>query len=197
MDITLSLLSIILLSPVLLIVSLLVRVKLGSPVLFKQPRPGLNEKIFTIYKFRTMTNTKDTQGNLLPDNQRLTKFGKFLRASSLDELPGLFNIFKGNMSIVGPRPLLVQYLPLYDIFQKQRHNVRPGLTGLAQVSGRNAIGWEEKFEYDVKYTQNVSLIGDIRILLKTFYKVIKRDGINSNTSATMEYFQGGNHEEKL
>jgi len=197
MDLTLSLLSIILLSPVLLIVSLLVRVKLGSPVLFKQQRPGLNEKIFTIYKFRTMTNKKDKQGNLLPDDQRLTKFGKFLRASSLDELPGLFNIFKGNMSIVGPRPLLVQYLPLYNDFQKQRHSVRPGLSGLAQVSGRNAIGWEEKFEYDVKYTQNVSLIGDIKILLKTIYKVIKRDGINSNTSATMEYFQGGNYEKKL
>jgi len=197
MDLTLSLLSIILLSPVLLIVSLLVRVKLGSPVLFKQQRPGLNEKIFTIYKFRTMTNKKDKQGNLLPDDQRLTKFWKFLRASSLDELPGLFNIFKCNMSIVGPRPLLVQYLPLYNDFQKQRHPVRPGLSGLAQVSGRNAIGWEEKFEYDVKYTQNVSLIGDIKILLKTIYKVIKRDGINSNTSATMEYFQGGNYEKKL
>ena len=193
MDFTLSMLTIIVLSPVLLIVSLLVRVKLGSPVLFKQPRPGLNEKIFTIYKFRTMTNRKDKHGNLLPDDQRLTGFGKFLRASSLDELPGLFNILKGNMSIVGPRPLLVQYLPLYNELQKQRHNVRPGLTGLAQVSGRNAIGWEEKFEFDVKYTQKVSLIRDISIILKTIYKVVKRDGINSNTSTTMEYFHGSNY----
>lgn len=197
MDFTLSLVAIIVLSPVLLIVSLLVRIKLGGPVLFKQPRPGLNEKIFTIYKFRTMTNKKDLQGKLLPDDQRLTKFGKFLRASSLDELPGLFNILKGHMSIVGPRPLLVQYLPLYNEFQKQRHNVRPGLTGLAQVNGRNAIRWEQKFEYDIKYTQKVSLFGDISIIFKTSFKVLKRSNISSNTSATMEAFCGNGDTKRL
>jgi undecaprenyl phosphate N,N'-diacetylbacillosamine 1-phosphate transferase len=197
MDFTLSLLAIIVLSPILLIVSLLVRIKLGSPVLFKQARPGLNEKIFTIYKFRTMTSKKDSQGNLLPDDQRLTQFGKFLRASSLDELPGLFNILKGHMSIVGPRPLLVQYLPLYNDFQRQRHNVRPGLTGLAQVNGRNAISWEQKFEYDIKYTQKVSLFGDISIIFKTAFKVLKRSNISSNTSATMEAFCGNGDTNRL
>jgi undecaprenyl phosphate N,N'-diacetylbacillosamine 1-phosphate transferase len=190
MDFTLSLLAIIVLSPVLLIVSLLVRIKLGSPVLFKQPRPGLNEKIFTIYKFRTMTDKKDEKGSLLPDSQRLTKYGKFLRTSSLDELPGLFNILKGHMSIVGPRPLLVQYLPLYNDYQKQRHLVRPGLTGLAQVSGRNSISWDQKFEYDVKYTQNISLVGDTIIIIKTLFKVLKRSNISSSTSVTMEPFSG-------
>ncbi|KKP59219.1 MAG: UDP-galactose phosphate transferase [Candidatus Magasanikbacteria bacterium GW2011_GWC2_34_16] len=190
MDFTLSLLAIIVLSPVLLIVSILVRIKLGSPVLFKQQRPGLNEKIFTIYKFRTMTDKKDEKGLLLPDGQRLTKFGKFLRASSLDELPGLFNILIGHMSIVGPRPLLVQYLPLYNDYQKQRHLVRPGLTGRAQVSGRNTISWEQKFDFDIKYVNNITLIGDTMIILKTFKKVFIHEGISSNMHVTMEPFLG-------
>lgn len=192
MDFVLSLFALILFSPVILIVAILVRIKLGSPILFKQKRPGLNEKIFTMYKFRTMTDEKDKFGELLPDEIRLTKFGKFLRSTSIDELPELFNILKGDMSIVGPRPLLVQYLPLYDEHQERRHNVRPGLTGLAQVNGRNSISWEEKFDFDVEYTDSVSFLGDLKIIFLTAKKVFDREGINSESSATMEVFNGNN-----
>lgn len=190
MDFVLSLLAIIILSPVILAVALLVRLKLGSPVIFKQKRPGLNEKIFTIYKFRTMTDEKDEKGNLLPDSVRLTRFGKALRATSLDELPELFNILKGDMSIVGPRPLLTEYLELYNEQQKRRHEVRPGLTGNAQVNGRNAISWEEKFKLDIEYVDNISFIGDWKIIFKTIKKVFLREGISSETSVTMEPFRG-------
>lgn len=195
MDFILSLIAIIVLSPIFLIVALLVKIKLGSPVIFKQQRPGLNEKIFTMYKFRTMTDERDENGELLPDSVRLTKFGKFLRSTSLDELPELFNILKGDMSIVGPRPLLVQYLPLYNDHQKRRHEVRPGLTGLAQVNGRNAISWEEKFDLDVRYVDNVSFIEDWKIILLTIKKVFVREGINSETAATMEPFTGNKKED--
>lgn len=190
MDIVLSLLAIIVLSPVFLIVAFLVKVKLGSPVIFKQERPGLNEKIFTMYKFRTMTDERDEDGELLPDSMRLTKFGKLLRSTSLDELPELFNILKGDMSIVGPRPLLVQYLPLYNEHQRRRHEVRPGLSGLAQVNGRNAISWEQKFDLDVQYVDHVTFIGDWKIIFLTIKKVFVREGINSETAATMEPFKG-------
>ncbi|MGX5631091.1 sugar transferase [Bacillus thuringiensis] len=190
MDFILSLIAIIMLSPVFLIVAFLVKTKLGSPVLFKQERPGLNGTIFKMYKFRTMTDEKNENGELLSDSIRLTKFGKFLRSTSLDELPGLFNIFKGDMSIIGPRPLLVQYLPLYNEHQKRRHEVRPGLSGLAQVNGRNAISWEEKFNYDVEYVENISFITDWKIILLTIKKVFIREGINSETAATMEPFKG-------
>lgn len=189
LDFILSLVASIILSPVMLIVAVLVRIKLGSPVLFKQPRPG-KEKIFNMYKFRTMTDARDENGELLPDEVRLTKFGKTLRSTSLDELPELFNILKGDMSIVGPRPLLVRYLPLYNERQKHRHDVRPGFTGLAQVNGRNSISWEEKFEWDVKYVEHVTFLQDCRIILKTIGVVLKRDGISSTTSATMEEFRG-------
>ena len=178
LDFTLSLIAIIILSPLLLIVAILVRIKLGKPVIFKQQRPGKNEKIFTLYKFRTMTDKKDENGNLLPDEQRLTKFGKALRSTSLDELPELWNILKGDMAIVGPRPLLVEYLPLYNEKQKLRHDVRPGLTGLAQISGRNAITWEEKFKDDLEYVNNITFIQDAKIILKTITKVFKREGIS-------------------
>lgn len=192
-DFILSLIAIIVLSPILLIVALLVRTKLGSPIIFKQERPGLNEKIFTLYKFRTMMDAKDEQGNLLPDEIRLTKFGKILRSTSLDELPELFNILKGDMAIVGPRPLLVRYLPLYNEHQKHRHDVRPGFTGWAQCNGRNAISWEEKFDLDVYYTKHVSLLLDIKIILKTVKVVLFREGISSETSVTMEEFRGSNN----
>ena len=190
LDFILALIASIILSPVILIVAVLVRIKLGSPVLFKQPRPGKNEKIFNMYKFRTMTDARDENGELLPDEVRLTKFGKTLRSTSLDELPELFNILKGDMSIVGPRPLLVRYMPLYNERQKHRHEVRPGFTGLAQVNGRNSISWEEKFEWDVKYVEHVTFLQDCRIILKTIGVVLKRDGISSTTSATMEEFKG-------
>lgn len=193
LDLTLSLLALIVLSPVLLLVAILVRIKLGSPIIFKQHRPGLDEKIFNLYKFRTMTNQKDKNGNLLPDEIRLTKFGKFLRSTSLDELPSLINIIKGDLSIVGPRPLLVEYLPLYNKEQRGRHEVRPGLTGLAQVNGRNAIGWEERFKYDINYVFRVSLLGDLRIIVKTIKKVFIRDGISSDASPTMEHFTGNDN----
>jgi undecaprenyl phosphate N,N'-diacetylbacillosamine 1-phosphate transferase len=189
-DFILSLTAIIVLSPVLLIVSTLVRVKLGSPVLFKQKRPGLNEKIFMMYKFRTMTDQRNKNGELLPDSVRLTKFGRLLRSTSLDELPELFNILKGDMSIIGPRPLLVQYLSLYNDQQRRRHEVRPGLSGLAQVNGRNTISWEDKFDLDVQYVDRVSLIEDLRIIILTFKKVFIREGIHSETAATMEPFKG-------
>ena len=190
LDFLLSLAALIILSPVLLLVAILVRCKLGSPILFKQKRPGLHEKIFCMYKFRTMTDAKDADGNLLPDEVRLTKFGKLLRSTSLDELPELFNILKGDMAIVGPRPLLVQYLPRYNERQRRRHDVRPGFTGLAQVNGRNSISWPEKFEWDVRYVENVSFLMDLRIIAKTVKVVLKRDGISSETSATMEEFRG-------
>ena len=194
LDLTLSLIAVILCSPIFLILFLLVRFKLGSPVLFTQERPGKDEKIFRLYKFRTMTSQTDAQGELLPDEIRLTSFGKKLRATSLDELPELFNILKGDMSIVGPRPLLVKYLPLYNEEQRHRHDVRPGLTGQAQVHGRNTISWEEKFKHDVEYTRNVTFLNDCRIILATILKVIKKDGISSETSATMEEFRGNAHE---
>lgn len=190
LDIILSLVAIVILSPVLLIVAVLVRVKLGSPVLFKQERPGLDEKIFRLYKFRTMKDARDSDGNLLPDEERMTKFGSALRKTSLDELPELVNILKGDMSIIGPRPLLVKYLPLYNDMQKRRHEVRPGFTGLAQVNGRNSITWEEKFEWDVKYVDNITFLGDCSIILKTVKTVFLKEGISSETSVTMEEFKG-------
>ena len=189
-DMMLSGIALIVLSPVLLLVAILVRIKLGSPVIFHQKRPGKDEKIFTMCKFRTMTDEKDENGNLLPDEVRLTKFGKMLRATSLDELPELWNIFKGDMSIVGPRPLLVEYLSRYNEEQKHRHDVRPGLTGLAQVKGRNAISWEEKFKYDVEYVNKISMKLDIYILFLTVKTVLIREGIHSSTSETMEVFMG-------
>jgi len=190
MDFILSLIAIIVLSPILLIVAILVRVKLGGPVLFKQERPGFNEEIFTMYKFRSMTDEKDENGVLLPNHIRLTKFGKILRSTSLDELPGLFNILKGDMAVIGPRPLLIEYLPLYNERQKLRHDVRPGLSGLAQVNGRNSITWEEKFDYDVQYVENISFILDCKIITKTILKVFKREGVNSSETVTMERFKG-------
>ncbi|EGP5414219.1 sugar transferase [Enterococcus faecium] len=190
LDILLSGIALIVLSPIILIVGILVRIKLGSPIIFKQERPGKSEKIFSMYKFRTMTDERDHNGEYLPDEIRLTKFGKMLRATSLDELPELWNILKGDMSIVGPRPLLVEYLPLYSEKQRKRHNVRPGLTGLAQVNGRNAISWEEKFEYDYLYIENYSFTKDISIIWHTIKKVLKHDGITSNTSVTNEKFTG-------
>ncbi len=189
-DVMLSLLALIILSPVILILMLIGAVVMRSNPFFTQLRPGKNEKIFRLIKFRTMTNAKDENGDLLPDELRLTSYGKFLRSTSLDELPELFNIFKGDMSIVGPRPLLVKYLPLYNEEQRRRHNVRPGLTGLAQVNGRNAVSWEDKFRYDVQYVDNITLIGDIKILWGTVLTVLKRDGISSETSVTMEEFTG-------
>ena len=190
LDMILSGIAIIILSPILLIVAILVKTKLGSPVIFKQERPGLNERIFKMYKFRSMTDAKDENGELLPDEERLTSFGKKLRSISLDELPELFNIFKGDMSIVGPRPLMVSYLPLYNEFQKHRHDVRPGLTGLAQISGRNLLSWKERFEKDISYVENISFTLDMKIIFNTVKSVIKRDGISSNTSETMEDFMG-------
>lgn len=190
LDIILSLTAIILLFPIILIVTILVYLKLGSPVLFSQKRPGKNEKIFRMYKFRTMTDEKDEEGELLPDSVRLTAFGKWLRSTSLDELPELFNILKGDMSIVGPRPLLVKYLPLYSAEQAKRHETRPGLTGYAQANGRNSLSWEEKFNMDVEYVKNITFLGDIRIILQTVRSVIKRSGISSEESVTMEEFKG-------
>lgn len=190
LDFILSLLALIVLSPVLLVVAILVKIKLGSPVIFKQKRPGKDEKIFTLYKFRTMTDERDENGELLPDEKRLTKFGKFLRSTSLDELPELVNILKGDMAIVGPRPLLVEYLELYNEEQKHRHDIRPGLTGFAQVNGRNSITWEEKFEQDIEYIKKISLINDLKIILQTIVKVFKRDGISQDNNVTMEKFKG-------
>lgn len=189
-DKTLALSLIILFSPIYIIVSFLIYKKMGSPILFRQKRPGYKEKIFGIYKFRTMTNETDEYGNLLPDDQRLVGIGKFIRSTSLDELPQLFNVLKGEMSFVGPRPLLIEYLPLYSETQKRRHDVKPGITGWAQVNGRNAISWEQKFEYDVWYVDNQSFLLDMKILWMTFLKVVKRSDISSNTSVTMEKFTG-------
>ncbi len=194
LDFILSFLAVVILSPVMVIVALLVRLKLGSPVLFKQARPGKDEKIFHMYKFRSMTDDRDENGQLLPDEVRLTSFGKLLRSTSLDELPELFNILKGDMSIVGPRPLLVQYLPLYNEEQKHRHDVRPGITGYAQANGRNALTWEERFEMDVYYTRHLSLRMDLGILFRTVKVVLKREGISSETAATMEVFRGSRKE---
>ena len=176
-DFILSLIALILLSPVLLFVAVLVRIKLGSPVIFKQERPGLNRKIFTMYKFRSMSNSKDESGELLPDEERLTKFGKALRSTSLDELPELLNILEGTLSIVGPRPLAVQYLPYYTEEEQKRHSVRPGLTGLAQVNGRNSLTWEDKFAYDIKYANNITFLGDLKIIFKTVGVAFKREDI--------------------
>ena len=182
LDFTLSLIALIVLSPVLLVVAILVRVKLGSPVIFKQKRPGKNEKIFTLYKFRTMTDERDENGRLLPDEDRLTKFGKFLRSTSLDELPELVNIIKGDMAIVGPRPLLVEYLEFYNEEEKHRHDVRPGLTGLAQVSGRNNLDWDNRLKLDVVYVRKITIFMDIKIFFKTIKKVIFHDDIQVNTA---------------
>ncbi len=189
-DKILALFLIIFFSPIYIVLSLLILWKMGSPILFRQKRPGKNEKIFGIYKFRTMTNEKDKDGNLLPDEQRLVGIGKFIRSTSLDELPQLFNVLKGEMSFVGPRPLLIEYLELYNSRQKRRHDVLPGITGWAQVNGRNAISWEQKFDYDVWYVDNQSFALDMRILWMTFLKVVKRSDISSDTSATMEKFTG-------
>lgn len=197
LDIISSLLAIIILSPLLAVTAVLVKTKLGSPVLFKQERPGKDEKIFTLMKFRTMTDERDENGELLPDEIRLTKFGKFLRSTSIDELPELFNILKGDMSVIGPRPLLVKYLPRYNEHQHRRHEVRPGLSGWAQVNGRNSISWEEKFDLDVEYVDNYSLSKDINILFMTVMSVIKRDGINSDNDVTMEEFMGSLNVEKI
>lgn len=189
-DLCLTIPAFVVLSPVMGVTAVLVAVKLGRPVLFTQKRPGYQEKIFRMYKFRSMTDERDKDGNLLPDEVRLTPFGEKLRSTSLDELPELLNILKGDMSLVGPRPLLVQYLPLYNKRQHRRHDVRPGITGLAQINGRNSISWEEKFEYDVQYVENLSFKGDIKILFDTVFKVLKKEGINSENSATMEDFIG-------
>ena len=187
-DFTLSLLAVVFLSPLLLLLMIVGFIAMSGNPFFTQQRPGKNEKIFKLIKFRTMNNKKDKEGNLLPDEVRLTKYGKFLRSTSLDELPELFNILKGDMSIVGPRPLLVKYLPYYTIEEKHRHDALPGLTGLAQVSGRNALGWEDKFTLDLKYVSNITFGGDIKIRLQTVGKVFKREGISSETCATMEDF---------
>lgn len=194
LDIVISLTALILLSPIMIIVAILVRIKLGSPVIFKQERPGKDEKIFKLYKFRSMSDKKDENGKLLPDSERLTKFGKILRATSLDELPELVNILKGEMSLVGPRPLLVDYLELYDEKQKHRHDVRPGLTGLAQVNGRNSTTWKKRFEDDLEYIENITFINDLKIFLKTFVKVFKREGITQDGNVTMERFRRENDE---
>lgn len=188
MDVIISGLSLIILSPVLLVLCILVRVKLGSPVLFTQERPGKDEKIFKLYKFRSMTDARDEKGEFLPDEVRLTKFGKLLRSTSLDELPELFNILKGDMSLIGPRPLLVRYLPYYTEEERHRHDVRPGLTGLAQVNGRNALGWEDRFSYDLQYVNNLSLGMDIKVLGMTVGKVLKRSGTLSGAEQTVADF---------
>lgn len=173
-----------------LVIAVLVRYKLGSPVIFKQQRPGKDEHIFTLYKFRTMTDERDAEGKLLPDEVRLTKFGKWLRSTSLDEIPEFWNVLKGEMSLVGPRPLLVEYLPLYSLHQKKRHKVRPGITGWAQVNGRNAISWKEKFQYDVWYVENPSLMTDIKIIFLTIKSILTKKGISATNEATMPFFEG-------
>jgi lipopolysaccharide/colanic/teichoic acid biosynthesis glycosyltransferase len=190
LDLGLSLSALLLLAPLLVILALFVRVKLGAPILFRQPRPGLRGKPFILYKFRTMTDARDAQGNLLPDAQRLTAFGRFLRSASLDELPELFNVIKGEMSLVGPRPLLIQYLERYTPEQMRRHHVLPGLTGWAQVNGRNALTWEQKFELDVWYVEHQSFSLDLKIIFMTAWKILKREGINQTGQATAQEFMG-------
>ena len=187
-DISLSVIFILLFWWLYIIIVILVRGKLGSPVIFRQKRPGLNEEIFTMYKFRTMTDEKDKEGNLLSDKDRLTKFGKFLRSTSLDEIPELWNVIKGEMSLVGPRPLLVSYLAKYNEYEKRRHEVRPGITGFAQVNGRNNTTWEERFKNDIYYVENISFLLDIKIIIKTFLKVIKKSDINQNEDIPMKNF---------
>ena len=190
LDVSISASAIFVLTPVYIVLYFIVWKKMGRPVFFAQERPGKNGKIFKMYKFRTMTDDRDKDGNLLPDEKRLNKFGKLLRSTSLDELPELFNILKGDMSLVGPRPLLVSYLPLYNKKQRHRHDVRPGLTGLAQVNGRNSISWEERFDFDVQYVRELSFLLDVKIILMTVWKVISRDGISEEGSATMTAFTG-------
>lgn len=189
-DILASLIGLLILSPLLFLLAILVKIKHGSPIYFKQTRPGKNSKQFKLYKFRTMTNETDEEENLQADKDRLTNFGSFLRKTSLDELPSLFNVIKGDMSLVGPRPLLMQYLPLYNKFQKRRHEVKPGITGWAQINGRNAISWQKKFELDVWYVENQSFWLDLKILFLTIYKVFKREGISAEGEATMKPFTG-------
>lgn len=184
LDLIISTIAIIILLPIYVIIGILVLIFMGWPIVFKQPRPGRYEKVFNMYKFRTMTNKKDKKGNLLPDNQRLPKFGKFLRSTSLDELPELFNIFKGDMSLIGPRPLLVEYLPYYTKAEHHRHDVRPGLTGWAQINGRNSLSWDEKFQKDLEYAKNVSFKMDLQIALKTILIVLKREGITDGKTVT-------------
>lgn len=198
-DIICALAAIIVFGWLYIILAVLVRIKLGSPVLFTQDRPGKDEKIFKLYKFRTMTDEKDANGNLLPDEVRLTKFGRLLRATSLDELPEAFNILKGDMSVIGPRPLLVRYLERYNAEQKRRHEVRPGLSGWAQINGRNALSWEDRFEHDVWYVDHLSFALDVKIIFMTVMKAfVKQEGISSETSATMEEFMGTrNHTESM
>lgn len=190
LDIVCALLALIVFCWLYALVALLVRIKLGSPVLFKQERPGKGEKIFMLYKFRSMTDEKDENGELLPDEIRLTRFGRFLRKTSLDELPEALNILKGDMSVVGPRPLLVEYLPRYSEEQHHRHDVRPGLSGYAQVNGRNTVSWNERFDMDVWYTRHISFALDVKIVMKTVFSALRREGISSETSATMEKFMG-------
>lgn len=194
MDILISGAALVILSPVLAVIGALVRIKLGSPIFFRQQRPGLNEKIFPLIKFRTMSDERDEGGALLPDEERLSGFGKMLRSTSLDELPELLNIVKGDMSLVGPRPLLTEYLPRYNERQAHRHDVRPGLTGLAQMLGRNRLTWDEKFEADIKYVEKITFLGDMKILFDTMKIVLNRTGINSGTSVTMEVFMGSEEE---
>lgn len=190
LDFVLSLMAVAVLSPFIVLFSLIGAVLMHGNPFFIQERPGRNEKTFKLIKFRTMTNKTDREGNLLPDEQRLTAYGKFLRSTSIDEIPELINIIKGDMSIIGPRPLLVKYLPLYNDYQKHRHDVRPGLTGYAQVHGRNALSWQQKFNMDIQYVEHITFIGDLKILAETVAKVIKREGISSETSVTMEEFKG-------
>ncbi len=194
-DLLIAVPALIILSPLFAVLAILVRVKLGAPVLFRQARPGLHGKPFRMAKFRTMTSARDAQGNLLPDAQRLTSFGRFLRSTILDELPELWNVLRGDMSIVGPRPLLMQYLPLYTPEQARRHEVRPGITGWAQVNGRNAISWEQKFAYDVWYVDHLSLWLDLRIIAQTLAKIVRREGISQAGEATMEVFRGSPRQE--
>lgn len=190
-DFILSLIGFIIISPVFIVIWIwLSIVNKGAGAFFFQKRPGKDEKIFEVIKFKTMTDERDEQGNLLPDSERLTKIGRFIRSTSLDEIPQLLNVIKGDMSLIGPRPLLIQYLSLYNDFQRRRHKVRPGITGWAQVNGRNAISWQQKFEYDVWYVENISLSLDIKILIRTVQKVLRREGISSDTSLTMEAFKG-------
>lgn len=189
-DLTLASLALLVLSPILFMVGVMIRIKLGGPIFFLQERPGKEGVVFHLIKFRTMTEERDEHGELLPDDKRLTPFGQKLRSLSIDELPSLINIIKGDISIVGPRPLLVEYLPRYSTEQKRRHEVRPGLTGLAQVNGRNRLSWEERFELDVRYVDHVTFWGDWWIMIRTAYKVVRREGISSDTSATMEAFMG-------